>query len=98
MTKPSYRHPEGSAEDRTGGLAPTQLVKSLATQNLGFSLSESSLLSTYLVHIGRDEDVVVVQGSVLLRPLPHSLHTNVGLQFLGEPELGTHLNRHDRGH
>ena len=46
MKKPSYRHPEGSAEDRTGGLAPTQLVKSLATQNLGFSLSESSVLGT----------------------------------------------------
>ena len=45
----------------------------------------------YLVHIGRDEDVVVVQGlKVLPRPLPHSLHANVGLQFLGEPELGTH--------
>ena len=46
MKKPSYRHPEGSAEDRTGGLAPTQLVKSLATQNLGFSLSESFVLGT----------------------------------------------------
>ena len=50
--------------------------------------------SPHLVHICGDEDVTVLHGMFLFRPLPNPCHSNVSLQFLRKPELASSLNLH----
>ena len=52
------------------------------------------MIIQHLVHICGDEDVIVLHGMFLFRPLPNPCHSNVSLQFLGKPELASSRNLH----